>query len=60
MSFNFDTKQELCLAESKKDCCKQAELYGMLLFCDKINSDEIRLVSEHVLVINRLCQLAYS
>ncbi len=60
MSFNFDTKQELCVTETKKDCCRQAELYGMLLFCDKINSDEIRLVSEHVLVINRLCQLAYS
>ena len=32
MSFSSDTKDELCKIQNKRDCCKTAEGYGLLLF----------------------------
>ncbi len=59
MSFSFDVKCELCAVEVKNSCCKVAMLYGMLLFAQHIGKDEIRVVTENVLVANSLNTLAY-
>ena len=58
MSFSLDTKFELCDFKIKKKCCKVAQLYGMLLFAQHINSDYLRVSTENVMVINVLNSLA--
>jgi DNA-binding protein WhiA len=32
MSFSSDTKNELCAVENRRECCRKAEAYGLLLF----------------------------
>lgn len=54
MSFSFDTKCEICEGNIKKDCCKEAQLYGMVLFAQHISDNQLRLVTENVIVINVL------
>lgn len=58
MSFSFDTKCEICDNKSKKDCCKVAQLYGMILFAQHITEEQLRLTSENVMVINILNELS--
>ena len=46
MSFAGDVKNELCRTGETKRCCAQAELYGVLLFCNTFTRREIRIVTE--------------
>lgn len=58
MSFSFDTKCEMCESKFKKDCCKVAQLYGMILFAQHISETELKISTENVIVINVLNTLA--
>ncbi len=60
MSFCFDVKEELCRIEDKKDVCKLAEFYGMVLFAQSVSKDCLKVSTENVLVINRLQTLSAS
>ncbi|MCI8478226.1 MAG: DNA-binding protein WhiA [Oscillospiraceae bacterium] len=46
MSFSSDTKTELCQAPPGRLCCAQAEAYGVLLYCNKFDAQEVRVVTE--------------
>ncbi len=54
MSFSFDVKEELCKVQEKDNICKAAELYGMVLFGQTVEADQLKISTENVLVINRL------
>ncbi|NMA36982.1 MAG: DNA-binding protein WhiA [Papillibacter sp.] len=47
MSFSYDTKTELCRAPMEKKCCINAELYGILLYCNTFGINELRIMTEH-------------
>lgn len=46
MSFAIQAKQGLCSINIKKDCCRRALLYGILLFAVDFNETRIRLITE--------------
>ena len=46
MTFATRTKLELCQINIKKDCCKKALLYGILLFAATFESGRIKLITE--------------
>ena len=46
MSFAIQAKQSLCLMNVKKDCCRRALLYGILLFAVNFDENRIRLITE--------------
>lgn len=54
MSFCFDVKEELCKVQEKDNTCKAAELYGMVLFGQSIEENQLKVSTENVLVVNRL------
>lgn len=54
MSFSFDVKEELCKVQEKDNICKAAELYGMVLFGQTVEADQLKISTENVLVINHL------
>lgn len=54
MSFSFDVKEELCKVQEKDYICKAAELYGMVLFGQTVEENQLKVSTENVLVINRL------
>ena len=54
MSFCFDVKEELCKVQEKDNTCKAAELYGMVLFGQTVENEQLKISTENVLVINRL------
>ena len=58
MSFSFDTKCEICDDVFKSRCCKAAQLYGMTLFSQQLNLEQLKLTTENVVVINVLNDLA--
>jgi len=58
MSFSLDTKYEICECKIKNDCCKDAQLYGMILFAQVISPSLLKLTTENVVAINLLNQLA--
>ena len=47
MSFCQDVKNELCRVELKKECCRQAFLYGVLLFSRTFLRDGIVFTTEN-------------
>ena len=47
MSFSSETKSELCRTALNKPCCVNAELYGILLYCNSFSHKELRIVTEH-------------
>jgi DNA-binding protein WhiA len=47
MSFAYDLKTELCKLPFEQDCCKKAQLYGMLLFGRHFASNHISIQTEH-------------
>jgi DNA-binding protein WhiA len=47
MSFAYDLKTELCKLSLEQDCCKKAQLYGMLLFGRSYSNTHIALQTEH-------------
>ena len=57
MSFCFDVKEELCKIENKGDTYA-AELCGMLLFGQTVSSEQLKISTENVFVINRLQQFS--
>ena len=57
MSFSSDAKAELCKDFIEKKCCALAEAEGVLLFCNSVGLDQIRLVTESEAFAARLPQL---
>ena len=58
MSFSFDTKCEICESALRKDCCKTAQFYGMILFAQSIDLSRLKITTENVMTINVLNELA--
>lgn len=58
MSFSFDTKCEICENKLKKNCCKTAQFYGMILFAQNVGQSSFKLTTENVVVINVINELA--
>lgn len=46
-SFAYKVKKELCRAGLPRHCCCRAEAYGVLLYCNTFNSQEIRIITEN-------------
>ena len=46
MSFSGDTKRELCKTLPSRKCCAQAECYGILLYANRFDAEEARVVTE--------------
>ncbi len=46
MSFSAGAKAEICRNIPQKQCCAQAECYGILLFCNSFGSDGVRIITE--------------
>ena len=46
VSFATQAKQNLCAINIKKDCCRRALLYGILLFAVNFDENKIRLITE--------------
>ena len=46
MTFSARTKAELCRQGLSRRCCAQAEAYGVLLYCNRFDAGEIRIVTE--------------
>lgn len=57
MSFASEVKEELCRLKVDKRCCAQAELYGVLLFCNSFTATEIKIVTGNLSVCKRLPEL---
>lgn len=54
MSFSSQTRRELCRAPLNRRCCAQAEAYGILLYCNRFDAGEIRIVTESEDLARRL------
>ena len=46
VSFSAAAKAEICKSVSNKNCCAQAECFGILLFANSFSMDGIRIVTE--------------
>ena len=46
MSFSSDVKKELCRTLPGRKCCAQAECYGILLYANRFDEKEARIVTE--------------
>ena len=46
MSFSSETKAELCRQPPGRRCCAQAEAYGVLLYGNRYDSRELRIITE--------------
>ena len=57
MSFSSDTKAELCTIPLSRRCCAVAEAYGVLLYCNMFNHEEIRIVTSSSEFAQRLPKL---
>ena len=47
MSFASEVREELCRSLPDKKCCRLAECYGILLYCNTFSKQEIRIVTEN-------------
>lgn len=54
MSFSADAKAELCRTLPTRRCCCQAECYGILLYANRFDNREARIVTESEDLANRL------
>ena len=54
MSFSSDAKAELCRDFIKRKCCAVAEASGVLLYCNTVSQEQIRIVTENREFANRL------
>lgn len=54
MSFSSDAKRELCRAPLSRRCCAQAECYGILLYANRFDRGEARIVTESAAFAARL------
>lgn len=60
MSFSFDTKKELCNADSQNASCMRAECYGFLLFAKTFTHDKIIFNTENPYTALRFMELMVS
>lgn len=54
MTFSGRVKEELCRHSVGRKCCALAECYGVLLFCNSWNAQEVRVVTESDAFAKRL------
>jgi len=54
VTFSGAAKAELCQIPFERPCCAQAESYGVLLYCNKFDAGEIRIVTESDAFARRL------
>ena len=54
MSFSANVKQELCRQPVSRRCCAQAEAYGILLYCNTFQAEQMRIVTESPQLKERL------
>ena len=54
MSFSRDAKAELCRLPVNRKCCAQAECYGLLLYANRFDGSEARIVTESEDLAQRL------
>ena len=47
MSFASEVREELCAILPDRHCCRAAECYGILLFCNTFSPREIRIITEN-------------
>ncbi len=59
MSFSSDAKQELCRDKLLRRCCALAEACGVLLYCNSVGLDQIKIVTESEDFAARLPRLFY-
>jgi hypothetical protein len=57
MSFASEVREELCQSLPEKKCCRVAECYGILLYCNTFSKQEIRIVTENRHFAERLPRL---
>ncbi len=57
MSFSGDAKAELCRVPLARKCCAQAECYGILLYANRFDEGQARIVTESEQFAARLPQL---
>ena len=46
VSFSANAKTEICRTIPAKQCCAEAECFGILLFCNSFGADGIRIITE--------------
>ena len=56
-SFAYQVKSELCRMPVQRICCARAEAYGILLYCNTFNAQEIRIITENPEFAKRLPKL---
>ena len=59
MSFASKLKVELSKSVNESQCCRDAELYGMMLFAYICRNDNIRFQTENKNIAERISQLLY-
>ena len=47
MSFASEVREELCRILPERWCCRAAECYGILLYCNTFSKSEIRIITEN-------------
>ena len=57
MTFSAQVKQELCKQSMSRRCCAQAEAYGILLYCNTFQANQVRIITESPQFKLRLPQL---
>lgn len=57
MSFASEVKEELCRTKIDRKCCAQAELYGVLLFCNSFTASELKIITGNMAFGKRLPEL---
>ena len=59
MSFAAEVREELCRTLPTRKCCRAAECYGILLYCNTFSKNEIRIITENKDFAERLPRLFY-
>ncbi len=62
-SFSASAKAEMCRNIPSRNCCVQAECFGVLLFCNSFSADSIRIITESrefAQILPRLFRRAFS
>ena len=57
MSYASEVREELCRSLPEKQCCRLAECYGILLYCNTFSKREIRIITENRDFAERLPRL---
>lgn len=54
VTFSAQVKTELCAIPRERDCCAAAECYGLLLYGNRFDEEQIRLVTSHDALARRI------